>query len=150
MNTLVSTLVQLTGASLMGALIYATVKGGKALHDWLAQKGQTSALFREAMVLEDLAQAIVQDVEANEKAALEARDPSKPLSAADYSTLKSIAMDRLKAVLKARGMDTMKNMLGALTETPTQLDAVLSGKIEQAVAKVGVASALSSAVSSPK
>lgn len=135
---------------LVVALTYLTTTGGNALTTWLTEKGKTSVVAREALVLEDLALAIVTDIEQNEKAALEARSPGVPLTAADYTQLKALAMTRLKAVLQAKGIGTLEAMLGAITTNPTQLDTVLSGKVEQAVAKVSAgavpaAGALSSA-----
>jgi ABC-type histidine transport system ATPase subunit len=110
---------------LLAALTYATAVAGKSVSGWLNAKGETSVVAKEAAIIWDTALAVVSDIEANEKSILEARGTG-PLTALDYKQLKDTAMTRAKAVLKERGIDTLKAMF----------DALLSGKIEQAVAVV--------------
>lgn len=143
-ETTIWALVGLAALPLLGALTYATAVGGKALRDWLTTKTGNSLIAREALVLSDLATSIVADIEANEKAALEAKNGT--LTASDLAGLKALAMERLKAVLQAKGMATLQAMLGALA-TPAQVDQVLSGKVEQAVTAISSGAALKSIAS---
>lgn len=139
MTPTLSTILSIGALPLLAGLTYATTMGGHALWAWLTAKAGTNLVAREALVLEDLALSVVQDIEANEKAALEAK--GMPLTAADFKSLKDLAVSRLKAVLEAKGLGTLENMLGAITTSPVAFNQVLSGKVEQAVAKVSAATA---------
>jgi hypothetical protein len=138
------TLLSVFAVALLSALTYATTVGGKALADWLKARAQGSIVARELLVVEDLVMGVVQDIEANEKQALVGRLPGAPLTVDEAKQLKAIAIARAKAIVLARGPATLQAMLGALNSSPDKLDQVLSGKVEQAVAKV------SAGISSPR
>lgn len=98
---------------------------------FLASRSSGSKVFTVLAQVEDLVAAIVTNAENVVKPALA---NGGTLTAAQGAELKAQVLASIKTTLGAKGLDTLKAVLG--TVLGGDLDAWLSGKIEQAVTKL--------------
>jgi hypothetical protein len=107
--------------------------------NYFREKGRTTRVYNALGTLSDLAFAVVQDIEANERAELLRVSGKDALSVEEGFKLKEIALSRLKAVLGEKGPQALRKAVGELLGG--DLDVVLSGALERAVSKVAAAQA---------
>jgi hypothetical protein len=101
---------------------------------------------RTAMVLGKLshfAEVTVQDIENNERAALEEAVADGQIDAAELAKLKGIALDRLKVMLGTEGLAELKEVLGIGAGA---IDTFLSGVVEKGVSVVSARAAAENAL----
>jgi hypothetical protein len=102
-----------------------------SLRRWLEADRKTQLVTRAVLKVDDVMATVVADIATHERAALEEAAKDGVVTADEFARLKSVAIERTKAVLGERGVAELQ---GAMGLGGPALEQYLSGKVETAVA----------------
>jgi len=128
-QTVLAVVVPLAIGALCAGAVYALAKLGQLL----GNKAKANRMWLLLVKVEELAVAIVRDVEATVKPEAQRLTADGRLSPDEARRLRDLAMARLKTSLGERGREQLGSVLGL---AGVAVEGFLAGKVESAVAAV--------------
>lgn len=128
METFLQYVAPVLVTALFGFLTFAL----KLLSDKWAAEGKTSKLAAIGGKIAHFCQLVVADLDANLKPQLASYMSDGKITAEERSTLRELALTRVKLLLAKEGLEELSGILGIAA---SQVDVYLMGAIEKAVAE---------------